>query len=82
MGWFVLAKLFSFLISLVHLGHFSDSEKDLEIRLLRQQISRLLRTHGLPVRATRFEKLTLVVIAARVKPITDSGRISGSDNIL
>ena len=45
MGWFVLAKLFSVLISLVHLGRLSDPEKDLEILLLRQQISILLRNH-------------------------------------
>ncbi len=65
MGWFVLVKLFSVLISLVHLGRLSDPEKDLEILLLRQQISILLRNQDQPVRATRFEKLTLAVIASR-----------------
>ena len=35
MGWFILAKLFSVLISLVHLGRLSGPEKDLEILLLR-----------------------------------------------
>jgi putative transposase len=70
MGWFVLAKLFSVLISLVHLGRLSDPEKDLEILLLRQQISILLRNHDQPVRATRFEKLTLAVIASRLKELT------------
>ncbi len=69
MGWFVLAKLFSVLISLVHLSRLSDPEKDLEILLLRQQISILLRNHDQPVYATRFEKLTLAVIAARVKEL-------------
>ena len=58
MGWFILTKLFSFLISLVHLGRLSDAEKDLEILLLRQQISILLRNHDQPVRTKRFEKLT------------------------
>jgi len=70
MGWFVLAKLFSVLISLVHLGRLSDPEKDLEILLLRQQISILLRTHDQTVCATRFEKLTLAVIASRLKELT------------
>ena len=70
MGWFVLAKLFSFLISLVHLGRLSGSEKDLEILLLRQQISILLRNQDQPVCATRIEKLTLAVIAARLKELT------------
>ena len=70
MGWFVLAKLFSVLISIVHLGRFSGPEKDLEILMLRQQISILLRNHDQPVRATRFEKLTLAVIASRLKELT------------
>ena len=70
MGSFVLVKLFSVLISLVHLGRLSDPEKDLEILLLRQQISILLRNHDQPVRATRFEKLTLAVIASRLKKLT------------
>jgi transposase len=70
MGWFVLAKLFSVLISLVHLGRLSDPEKDLEILLIRQQISILLRNHDQPIRAMRFEKLTLTVIASRLKELT------------
>ena len=70
MGWFVLAKLFSVLISLAHLGRLSDPEKNLEILLLRQQISILLRNHNQPVYATRFEKLTLAAIASRLKVLT------------
>jgi hypothetical protein len=63
MGWFVLAKLFFVLISLVHLGRLSGPEKDLEILLLCQQISILLRNQDQPVCATRIEKLTLAAIA-------------------
>lgn len=70
MAWFVLAKLFSVLISLVRLGRLSDPEKDLETLLLRQQISILLRNQDQPVCATRFEKLTLTIIAARLKELT------------
>jgi putative transposase len=70
MGWFILAKFFSFLISLVYLGRLSDSEKDLEILLLRQQISILLRNHNQPVHTTHFEKLTLAVITSRLKELT------------
>ncbi len=42
MGWFILAQLFSILIALVSLGRLSEREKDLEILLLRQQISRVV----------------------------------------
>ena len=70
MGWFLIGKLFSVLITLVRLGRLYETEKDFEILLLRQQISILLRTHDQPVCATRFEKLTLAVIAASLKVLT------------
>ena len=70
MGWFLIGKLFSVLITLVRLGRLSETEKDLEILLLRQQISILLRTQDQPKCATRIEKLTLAVIAARLKELT------------
>ena len=70
MGWFLIGKLFSVLFSLVRLGRLSETEKDLEILLLRQQISILLRNNNQPVCATRIEKLTLAVIAARLKELT------------
>ena len=70
MGWFLIGKLFSVLISLVRLGRLSETEKDLEILLLRQQISILMRNQDQPVCVTRFEKLTLAVIAARLKELT------------
>jgi len=70
MGWFVLAKLFSVLISLVRLGPLSETEKDLEILLLRQKISILLPNRDQPVCAMHIEKLTLAVITARSKELT------------
>jgi transposase InsO family protein len=71
MGWFILAQLFSKLIALVSLGRLSEREKDLEILLLRQQISILLRNRDQPVRATQVEKLTLAVFTAKFKEITN-----------
>ena len=49
MGWFLIGKLFSVLITLVRLGRLSETEKDLEILLLRQQISILLRNRVPPL---------------------------------
>ncbi len=71
MGWFILAQLFSILIELVRLGRLSEREKDLEILLLRQQISILLRNQDQPVRVTQVEKQTLAVFTARFKEITN-----------
>ncbi len=72
MGWFILAQLFSKLIALVSHGRLSEREKDLEILLLRQQISILLHNRDQPVRATQVEKLTLTVFTARLKEIINS----------
>ena len=36
MGWFILAQLFSILITVVRIGRLSEQEKDLEIFVLRQ----------------------------------------------
>ena len=71
MGWFILAHLFSTLMALVSIGRLSEREKDLEILLLRQQVSILLRNRDQTVRATPVEKLTLAVFTARLKEITN-----------
>ena len=61
MGWFILSYLFSTLISLVSIGRLSEQEKDLEILLLRYQLSILERKLDKPVKSNRAEKLTLAV---------------------
>jgi hypothetical protein len=71
MGWFILAYLFSTLVSFISIGSLSEREKDLNILLLSQQISILLRNRDQPVRATPVEKLTLVIFNARLKEITN-----------
>lgn len=65
-----MERFFSVLISLVRLGRLSETEKDLEILLLRLQISILLRNHDQPVCTKRIEKLTLAVTAAKLKELT------------
>jgi hypothetical protein len=39
LGWFILTHLFSTLVAMVSIGHLSERKKDLEILLLRQQVS-------------------------------------------
>ena len=67
MGWFILAQLFSTLISMVRLGRMSDSEKDLEILILRHQLDILERKQKRIVRPYRAEKLILAVLTSRLK---------------
>jgi hypothetical protein len=37
MGWFILAQVFSILITIVRIGRLPEQEKELEILILRQQ---------------------------------------------
>jgi transposase InsO family protein len=68
--WFILSYLFSTLISLVSIARLSEQEKDLEILLLRRQLAILERKLDKPGRPNRAEKLTLAVLTARLKQVT------------
>ncbi len=70
MGWFILAQLFSTLISMVRLGRMSDSEKDLEILILRHQLNILERKQKRKITPNRAEKLFLAILTARAKTVT------------
>jgi len=39
MGWFILKQIFSTLLAILNVRRLSDQEKDLEILVLRQQLS-------------------------------------------
>lgn len=71
MGWFILAHIFSTMLMFMRIGRLSEQEKDLEILLLRHQLSILERKCYKPVRLTRAEKLTLAVLANRLKQTTN-----------
>ena len=67
MVWFLVMHLFSTLLEWVSLGRKTDQEKDLEILLLRKQLAILERNLDKPLRMSRAEKLTLVVLWSRLK---------------
>jgi putative transposase len=54
----------------VSIGRLSDQEKDLELLVLRQQVRMLERQLDKPVRPSRIEKLTLAIVAAKLKRVT------------
>ena len=66
MSWFILNHIFT-TITIVRL---SDLEKDLEILVLRQQLSILQRKLDHPIRTSRFEKMTLAVLITKIKQIS------------
>ena len=67
MIWFMVFQVVSTLIELVRLGRQSESEKDLEILLLRRQLAIYERRQERAPRLTRSEKLPLVVLGIRLK---------------
>jgi putative transposase len=67
MVWFLVAQIFSTLISLIQIGRMTESDKDLEIMVLRYQLGIAERKLQKPVRANRAERMTLAVLAAKLK---------------
>jgi hypothetical protein len=58
---FMVLQVVATLVELVRLGRRTESEKDLEILLLRRQLALYERKQDRPMRLSRGEKLTLIV---------------------
>ena len=67
MGWFILKHIFFTLLAIVNVRRLSDQEKDLEILVLRQQLSILQRKLNHPIKPSKIEKLTLAVLTTKFK---------------
>jgi transposase len=70
MIWSMVLQVISTLVEWVRLGRKSESEKDLEILLLRRQLAIYERQPNRSPRLARGEKLTLVVLATKLKAKT------------
>ncbi len=70
MLWFVIMQILSTALEGLWLWRKTDREKDLEILLLRRQLAIVDRARDKPLRVSRVEKLTLVVLAAQLKAVT------------
>jgi putative transposase len=70
MIWFMVMEVVSTLIELVRLKRQSESEKDLEILVLRRQLAIYERKQDRAPRLARGEKLALVVLATKLKAKT------------
>jgi putative transposase len=70
MGWFVIRQILSVLLELIVLRGQSDTNKDLEILLLRRQLALAERKLDKPLWVSRAEKLSLAVLAMRLKVST------------
>src|SRR5436190_21492630 len=66
MIWFVLMHLARLIVDLRGGAHGETEEKDLQIALLRHQVRLLQRRLPRPPRLSRWEKLTLAALTARL----------------
>jgi len=82
MTFFLVAYIFTFLLDLVGLSQQTDHDKDVEILLLRQQLRILQRKQPRPPRISRWEKLTLLVLANKMTGMTSSTRSRLSQVVL
>ncbi len=71
MLWSALAHIFSLLLELLRIGRLSDHEKDIEILVLRYQLGIADRKLGLTIRPKPVERMTLAVLATRLKRETN-----------
>jgi hypothetical protein len=63
-------RVFSTLLELIQIGRLSNSEKDLEILVLRKQLAIVEHQLNKPVHLSRVERLTLAVICVKLKAAT------------
>ncbi len=70
MGWFILKHIFATIFSFINIRRLSDQEKDLEILVLRQQLSILQRKLNHPIKPSKIEKLTLAILTNKLKRAT------------
>lgn len=82
MIFFLLAQAFSLLLDLLWVTRRADHDKELEILLLRQQLRILQRKHPHAPHISRWEKLTLVVLARKLTGLTTSVRSRLSQVVL
>lgn len=70
MIWFMMPQVVATLVELVRLRCQAESEKNVEILLLRRQLAICARKQDQPMRPSRGEKLTLVVLGTTLKAKT------------
>jgi hypothetical protein len=71
MAWFVITLIFTTILDIITMSRQPTLEKDLEILVLRQQLSILQRKTSFPIRPSRIEKLTISVLTVKLKKITN-----------
>ena len=81
MRWFLLTQCFSTLLQLVLLRRQTERAKDLQILLLRHQLTIVERKLDKPLRISRVEKFTLALLTIHLKRTTGQTIQQLSDSI-
>ena len=71
MIWLAIHHIFSILISLAYFGRMSESEKELEIIILRHQLDVMVRKQKRPIRPDCCDKVILATLAAQLKQYSE-----------
>ena len=81
MGWLILTHIFSTIFTFITIGRLSNLEKDLEILVLRQQLTILQRKLNHPIKPNRVEKMALAVLTTKIKRISHQSKNQLRDSI-
>jgi transposase len=81
MLWFLITHIFTMLLELIGIGRLSEPEKDLEILILRHQLDILARKQKTPIKPNHAEKMTLAVLANKLKQASNRSAHQLSDII-
>ena len=71
MVWFIITLILSAILDIITVSRQSNLEKDLEVLVLRQQLSILQRKLNSPIKPRRVEKLSLAVLTNKIKHISN-----------
>ena len=82
MFWSILAQIVSFLLDLATVQRRFNQAKDLEILVLRHQLRVLQRRLPHPSRPSRWEKLTLAILAIKLRDLAPGLRTPWCQSIL
>ena len=82
MLWSVVAQVFGLMFDVLRVLKQSELETEIEVLLLRQQLRLLERKQRRPPQVSCWEKLTLAVLAARLKEQAEYGRQRLTDSLL
>ena len=82
MIFFLVAHTCSILLDLIWVARRTETDKDVEILLLRQQLRILQRKHPRAPRISRWQKLTLVLLVNQLTRLSTSDRVRFNQVVL